>query len=68
MTTTDELTSSEALDAMIEFLSAYWERGKSEEIAMLLGSLARQHDGKPADAAMWQDWIAAVEKVVARRS
>ena len=52
---------------MAAFLEGYWERGKSDEIAVLLGTLATQPDGEPADPAMARDWSAAVRKVVARR-
>lgn len=61
------LTEAEAFQAMAAFLELYWERGRSEEIATLLGSLATQWDGKPADPALAEDWSACVREVVARR-
>ena len=50
---------SVAFDAMIAFLTAYWERGEraSDDIAVLLGSLARHDDGMPMDPALWEDWM-----------
>jgi hypothetical protein len=62
-----ELTEAEAFQAMASFQEDYWERGKSEEIAILLGSLAMQPDGKPVDVALARDWSAAVRRVVSRR-
>jgi hypothetical protein len=38
-----------------------------EEIAILLGWLAKQPDGRPADAALAKDWSAAVRRAVSRR-
>jgi len=49
--------------AMFLFLAKYWQRGKSKEIAMLLGSMAISQDGKAMDPAMWKDWPAAVDEV-----
>jgi hypothetical protein len=42
-------------------------RRKSDEIATLLGSLAMESDGKPADAALAKDWSAAMRRVISRR-
>ena len=61
------LTEAESFRAMTSFLEGYWERGKSDEIKILLGSLAMQPDGKPVDAALARDWSAAVRRVVSRR-
>lgn len=62
-----DLTEAEAFRAMAAFLELCWERGRSEEIATLLGSLATQPDGKPADPGLAQDWADCVLKAVARR-
>lgn len=56
-----QLDERQAFNAMRSFLEMYWRRGRSEEIAMLLGSLAIQQDGKPADPALWNDWMQSVE-------
>jgi hypothetical protein len=50
-----ELTEAEAFQVMPSFLEGHCERGKSDEIAILLGSLAMQPDGRPADAALAKD-------------
>lgn len=52
-----------AYRAMLRFLEMYWERGKSKEIAMLLGSMALASDGKTMDPAMWKDWLEATRHV-----
>lgn len=58
------LTVTEALAVMQRFLEIYWERGSSEEIAILLGSLAIQPDGKCADPALWNDWLQSVKDIM----
>ena len=50
------LTFEQAYRAMFDFLQLNWERGKSEELAMLLGSMDLLPDGRPADPALWADW------------
>jgi hypothetical protein len=62
-----DLTEAEAFQAMAAFLELYWERGRSEEIATLLGSLAVQSDGRPADPALAEDRKDCVRKVASRR-
>jgi hypothetical protein len=62
-----DLTEAEAFQAMAAFLELYWERGRSEEIATLLGSLAAQEDVKPADPALAEDWAESVKKVASLR-
>ena len=56
----------DAFDSMRRFLEAYWERGgrQSDDIAILLGSLNRDEaiQSLPLDAAMWDDWLAAVSE------
>jgi hypothetical protein len=49
---------------MYHFLEDYWGRTKSEEIAGMLGSLSLLSDGSTADAAVWGDFMRAVEKAV----
>lgn len=62
-----DLTEIEAFRAMVAFLERYCERGESDEIAILLGSLAMQPDEKPADPALADEWRAAVRAVIAGR-
>lgn len=63
----ESLSTNEALEAMILFLDLYWERGKSDEIAMLLGSLTLLEDGVCADLALSYDWEECVKKVINAR-
>ena len=63
----ESLSSKEALEAMILFLDLYWERGKSEEIGGLLGSLTLLEDGVCADPALSHDWNECVKKVLNAR-
>jgi hypothetical protein len=62
-----DLIAAEAFQAMAAFLERYWERGRSDELASLLGALAIQPDGRPADPALAKDWAACVHKVVSQR-
>lgn len=48
--------------AMCEFLKQYYNRGKSDEIAIMLGMLSLLEDGVSADPAMLEDWNEAWEK------
>lgn len=62
-----DLTEAETLQATAAFLELYWERGRSEEVATLLGSLATQPDGKPADPGLAQDWADCSRQAASRR-
>lgn len=55
---------STAYDAMHIFLDSYWKRGgsSSADLAVLIGSLARDRDGFPMDPALWKDWEEAYER------
>ncbi|MDJ0580437.1 hypothetical protein [Crocosphaera sp.] len=59
----NKLTEKQAYLAMIEFLDDYYEQTQSDEIGELLGSLQLLEDGKPADPAMWEDWLKSIEKI-----
>ena len=54
------ITPRQAYLAMYWFLDAYYHRGGSEELAMLLGSMSLLPDGRPADPAIAGDWEEAV--------
>ncbi|WP_029728693.1 hypothetical protein [Sphingomonas sp. UNC305MFCol5.2] len=58
------LTAERGFAAMRHFLDAYRERdgGQSDDLAMLLSSLAPKSDGKPVDIALWNDWLEAIER------
>ena len=47
---------------MLEYLDAYWERRKSDEIASMLGGMFFLNDGVTFDQACWSDWEAAWAK------
>jgi hypothetical protein len=59
------LTPRQAFLAMFEFLRRYYERGRSDEIGGLLGSLSLLPDGSTADPVQWSDWEESVRAVVA---
>jgi hypothetical protein len=59
------LTSRQAYLAMYEFLRRHYERGPTDEVGGLLGSLSLLPDGQPADAAYAGDWSEAVAEVLA---
>jgi hypothetical protein len=49
---------------MILFLETYYEQTQADDIGALLGSLQLLEDGKPADPALWQDWLKSSESVI----
>ena len=59
-----ELSKEQAYAAMYDFLNEYWKLSRSEELGILLGSLALLEDDRPADPALWEDWCRSVEKIV----
>jgi hypothetical protein len=59
------LTVRQAYLVMFEFLQQHYERGPTDEIGGLLGSLSLLADGTPADAAMLGDFENAVMTVLA---
>lgn len=56
------LSEQEAFEAMYAFLAGMYERTQSDELGALLGSLSLLPDRKPADPAMWTDWLKCVQK------
>ncbi len=58
------ITEKEAYDVMFRFLDQMYERGKSDELGGLLGSMMPLDDGGPADPAMRSDWEQAVKHVL----
>ncbi len=48
---------------MFAFLDEYYNLTKSDDIGGLLGSMALLDDGHPADPAMLQEWLDAIDKV-----
>jgi hypothetical protein len=54
------LSTIQAYTAMVHFLEAHLARTGSEDVASLLGDLARRTDGTTADPAAWEDWLVAI--------
>ena len=59
------LSVRQAYFVMFEFLRQRYERGPTDEIGGLLGSLSLLPDGQSADAAMLTDFEEAVTAVLA---
>lgn len=49
-----------AYRAMFRFLEAYFERTGSDEVALLLGDMAINEDGRPMDPTARDGWLTAV--------
>lgn len=61
-----QISDKQAFLAMFLFLEAYWERnGRPDALGSLLGSMMALQDGRPADSAMWADWLVALERAIA---
>lgn len=58
----DKLTVQQAYAAMYWYLSNLYEATRSDELGGLLGGMSLLSDNKPADPAIWDDWLKAVEK------
>ncbi len=56
------LTVQEAYQAMYAYLENLYEMTESDDLAGFLGGMSQLDDGKPADAAVWSDWLEAVAK------
>jgi hypothetical protein len=52
-----------AYQAMTAFLEKYYRLTHADEIGALLGSMQLMEDRKPADPAIWDDWLEAVRSV-----
>jgi hypothetical protein len=58
----------QAYQAMIKFLSHYYKLTNSDDVGSLLGSMDLMADGRPADVAMWQEWMDCVTSVLEKVS
>ena len=56
------LTTKEVYQAMYLYLEALYDMTHSNDLGGFLGSMSLLEDGKPADSAIWDDWLEAVEK------
>ncbi|MEG3439488.1 hypothetical protein V0288_20340 [Pannus brasiliensis CCIBt3594] len=59
----ENLTREQAFAAMVAFLEDYYQRTQADDIGALLGSLQLLSDGKPADPALWEDWLLSIHKI-----
>ena len=57
------LTIEEAYKAMYQYLENLYELTNSDDLAGFLGGMTLLDDGVPADPAVWQDWIDAINKI-----
>ena len=58
----DTITIQQAYKAMYLYLEGLYEMTGSDDLGGFLGSMSILEDGKPADSAVWSDWIEAVDK------
>ncbi len=59
----DTVSLDVAYAAMNILLRDAYER--TDELGALLGSMSLLEDGKPADPAVWDEWVQAIEKAKA---
>jgi hypothetical protein len=60
------LTPRQALEAMTEFLNHFYSQA-GDDLVTLLADISIEADGSTLDPAAWDDWINAVETVLARQ-
>lgn len=61
----EELDPELGFKVMFRFLERYYELTGADDIGTLLGSMSTNvfADGRPADPAIWEDWLEAVREV-----
>lgn len=57
------MTEEEAYVAMYAFLENWYQLTRADALTILLGSMSMMSDGRPMDAALWQDWMDAIDKM-----
>lgn len=57
----DLISIKDAYNAMFRYLENLYALTKSEDLGGFLGSMIILEDGKPADPAIWGDWLEAIE-------
>lgn len=57
------ITKKEGYDAMLYFLSNYWELTGSEDLTDILSGGEYMVDDTPADSSFWEYWLEAIEQV-----
>jgi hypothetical protein len=60
----EKITVFVAYKAMVKYLENLYKLTESDDIAGFLGSMTLLEDGNPADQAVWDDWIDAVNKAL----
>lgn len=58
-----KLTAKQAYCSMIDYLEKYYFNTYANDIGDLLGGMLFLPSGKTADAAAWNDWIRAIDKM-----
>ncbi len=58
------LTEQQAYAAAFFFLEEFWKRAKSDDVGMLLRSMALLPDGSPADPGVASEWQRALEDAI----
>lgn len=58
----DMVTIEQAYKAMYLYLEGLYDMTGSDDLAGFLGGMSTLKDGKPADSAVWNDWLEAVDK------
>lgn len=58
------LDEKQAYQAMFLFLEKYYELTNAGDVGALLGSMALFADERPADAAMWGEWLTSIDQVL----
>lgn len=61
----DMISSKQAYLAMYSFLAELYSKYEFDQLGGLLGSMSLLSDGSPADPAVWEDWLRAIEKAKA---
>ena len=57
------LSKKEGYEAMLHMLKSYWKLTGSNDLTDILSAGEYLSDGSPADSAMWEYWLEAIEKV-----
>jgi len=63
----EKLDAKLAYRAMFRFLEKYYELTNADDVGALLGSMRLLHDGRPIDFAMWEEWLAVIDNVLAEQ-
>lgn len=58
----DKLSVEQAYAAMYCYLCGLYEATGSNDLGGFLGGMSLLDDNKPADPAIWGDWLRAVDK------